>query len=58
MHRGASDAHACDPARRAEFEMLGLRAQILSFEEDFAEYLASVEGRFEVWLAARDVRRA
>jgi hypothetical protein len=39
-----------------EFEMLRLRARIRSFDRDFAEYLASNRGRFEVWLAVREIR--
>jgi hypothetical protein len=40
-----------------EFQMLDLRARVRSFDRDFVEYLDSDRGRFEVWLAARDVRR-
>ena len=57
MSRRGNDWHSCDPARRVDFEMLSLRSQILALDEDFADYLASNEGRFEIWLAARDVRR-
>jgi hypothetical protein len=37
--------------------MLGLRGEVLAFETIFRAYLGKNEGRFETWLAARDVRR-
>ena len=55
--RTAADQHACDPQRWVEYQMLALRAAIDSFEDDLRKHLAAKEGRFEVWLAARDVRR-
>lgn len=55
--RAAADDHACDPQRWVEYQMLALRAAIDAFEDDLRKYLAANEGRFEVWLAARDVRR-
>jgi hypothetical protein len=38
--------------------MLALGSSIAAFDTDLREYLAGNEGRFEVWLAARDVRRS
>ena len=38
--------------------MLALRGQILAFETLFRVYLMGNKGRFETWMAARDVRRA
>ena len=55
--RGADDAHRCDPGRRVEFEMAALRPGLASFEDDLGDFLAGRQGRFEAWLAARDVRR-
>lgn len=55
--RTAADQHACDPQRWVEYQILALGAAIASFEKDLREYLAGKEGRFEAWLAARDVRR-
>ena len=55
--RAAADAHTCDPRRRLEFQMQALRSSIAAFDTDLRDYLAGNEGRFEVWLAARDVRR-
>jgi hypothetical protein len=34
-----------------------MRSAIAGFETDLRTDLAGKEGRFEVWLAARDVRR-
>lgn len=55
--RDAHDAHACDPRRRAEYIMFGLREEIAAFEATYEAYTRSPAGRFEAWLAARDVRR-
>lgn len=52
-----ADAHACDADRRVEFQMVALRHQIQSFDRDLQAFLAGNEGRFETWLAARQVRR-
>jgi hypothetical protein len=37
--------------------MFKMRDRIVRFDEVFREYLDGNLGRFEVWLAARDVRR-
>jgi len=50
--------HVCDPDQRAEFSLRPLRQEIDSFESLLHEYLAGVEGKFETWMAARQVRRA
>ena len=38
--------------------MFGLRDEIAKFEVKLYRYLQTASGRFEVWLAARDVRNA
>jgi hypothetical protein len=53
-----TDFHTCNPERRLEYQMLALRGQILAFETLFRVYLMGNKGRFETWMAARDVRRA
>ncbi len=58
VHPDAVFSHWCDPERRVDHAMLGLRGEILAFEALFRAYLSRNEGRFETWLAARDVRRA
>lgn len=55
--RDSLETHACDPGRRADFLMFGLREEVSALEATFEEYVRSPVGRFEAWLAARDVRR-
>lgn len=55
--RSAVDNHACDPPRWVDFQMAAMTSAIASFECDLRAFLAGKEGRFEAWLAARDVRR-
>jgi hypothetical protein len=57
VDRSAADPHACDPERRLEFQMVAMRRELLSFDTELREYLSGKEGRFETWLAAREVRR-
>jgi hypothetical protein len=40
-----------------DFQILGMTAAIACLESDIEKYLSGKQGRFEVWLAARDVRR-
>lgn len=53
----APTAHRCEPSRRVDFAMFGLQDEIAAFESSFHAYLAGNRGRFEAWLAARQVRR-
>lgn len=53
----AEPSHVCDPRRWLEFQFLAMGSAIAGFDTALHEYLAGNEGRFEVWLAARDVRR-
>jgi len=55
--RDSAEAHSCDPGRRADYLMFGLREEVSAFEARFEEYVRSPVGRFEAWMAARDVRR-
>ena len=55
IERGASSSHRCDPQRRVEFQLGAMQHEIDDFESDLAEFLRSKEGRFESWLAAREV---
>jgi len=56
--RVAVHSHACDPSRRLDFQMLAMRRGVLAFDSELREYLSGKEGRFETWLAAREVRRS
>ncbi len=58
VDRAEPDEHACDPDRRVEFQMVALQRQVLTFDEDLRAFLSGNEGRFETWLAARQVRRS
>lgn len=49
--------HECTPERRAEFEMFALRDEVAELVPLFEAYVGSGRGRFEVWLAAQQVRR-
>ena len=49
-------AHRCERERLVDFQMFGLRRDVALLEQRLHEHLESSHGRFEVWLAARDVR--
>jgi len=48
--------HLCSPERRADFEMFAMRHDIADFDNRFRAYLDSPAGRFDVWLAAKQLR--
>jgi hypothetical protein len=48
--------HECLPDRRFEYEMFALRGEVAQLETAVGRYLATASGRFESWLAARQVR--
>jgi hypothetical protein len=48
--------HECSPGRRADYEMFALRDEVAQLETRIHRYLATSSGRFESWLAARQVR--
>lgn len=54
----AEAPHRCDPVRQTEYEMLGLRRESQAFEDGLRQWLDTVDGRFETWLAVRRVRGA
>ena len=56
VSRVRTETHSCDPRRRVEFQMAALTSRLAAFEDDFRRYLAGNEGRFEVWLAERELR--
>jgi hypothetical protein len=49
--------HECAPDRVLDFQLFALRAEIAGLEGRFRHYLRTPHGRFETWLAARQVRR-
>jgi hypothetical protein len=48
-----ADSHACDEEQRTDYRLFQLRHEIAAFESDLHTWLASVDGRFAVWLAER-----
>lgn len=58
VDRTAPRGHECSSERRADYEMFGLRDEVVQLEAGIRRYLATAAGRFETWLAARDVRGA
>jgi len=50
--RAERDAHVCNEERRVDFELFQtVRAEIAGFEAELGDYLATPEGRFQVWYA-------
>ena len=58
VDRATGPAHRCDPVRQTEFELLALRRESETFEDGLHQWLETVDGRFETWLAVRRVRGA
>jgi hypothetical protein len=56
LDRTESVAHECAPERLADFQLFTMRDELMDLERRYHNYLQSPHGRFEVWLAARDVR--
>lgn len=56
VDRTGTGEHACAPERRADYQMFGLREEVAQLEAGVHRYLATATGRFESWLAAREVR--
>jgi hypothetical protein len=57
VERAAKEAHVCDPTRRLDYQ-LATGSVFAEFDAGLREFLDGNEGRFEEWLAAREVRRA
>ena len=58
MDRTDPNPHVCSAERVLDFSMFALRQEITRFDQLLGDYLSSPAGRFETWLAAREVRRA
>ncbi len=56
VDRTRAPDHECSPERRADYQAFGLRHEVAQLESAVGHYLASAAGRFESWLAARQVR--
>jgi len=57
LDRSIELRHECSSERRADYQMVGLHERITRLQDDVEGYLDTPAGRFEVWLAARQVRR-
>lgn len=57
VERSLFDSHACVAERRLDYQMFCLRTEIADFEKQLRVYLETRHGRFESFVAARDVRR-
>jgi hypothetical protein len=55
VERSTESDHRCRPSRRVDYLMFQLRDRVAEFEPQLHRFLASSRGRFETWLAARDV---
>lgn len=58
LDRTIEPNHECSSERRAEYQMFALRDEVAQLEAGVQRYLGTTLGRFEVWLAARQVRAA
>jgi hypothetical protein len=50
------DEHVCDRERLLDYHMFQLRDEVASVGAEFAAWLDSPRGRFELWCAERDRR--
>lgn len=57
VDRTTAAPHQCDPERILDYQMFGMREEIAALETRFHEFLSGNHGRFEAWLAARQVAR-
>lgn len=58
VERALAVTHQCDPERLLECRMRTRHHEIATFDHGLRTYLSSHRGRFETWLAAREVRRS
>ena len=56
VERSVAPGHRCSWERMVEYQMFGLREDIAGFGDRLRHFLQTSGGRFEVWLAARQVR--
>ena len=55
IDRHETRPHQCESERRVDYEMFSLRHDVAAFEARLREHLDTSQGRFEMWLARRDV---
>jgi hypothetical protein len=54
---GVRDEHICLEQRRLTYRDFQLRTEVAAFDAQFAAWLESTNGRFELWYAERERRR-
>jgi hypothetical protein len=56
VERASLEHHLCDPDRMVDYQMFRLREDVADLDAQLERDLTSPRGRFDVWLAARQVR--
>ena len=56
VERTGLPGHVCSPERWADYQVFRLRDEVAQLETGIRRYLETAPGRFECWLAAREVR--
>lgn len=56
VEQASMDQHRCDPDRRVDYQMFRMRDDVADLDAQVDAYLGSPRGRFDIWLAARQVR--
>jgi hypothetical protein len=56
VDRSSASRHQCSSERWADYQMFRLRDEIAELESGIQRYLGSAVGRFDTWMAARQVR--
>ena len=56
VERSVAPGHRCSSERLVDYQMFGLRGDIAGFDDGWRRFLRTNGGRFEVWLASRQVR--
>jgi hypothetical protein len=56
--RGVRAEHVCDEAQRTSYELLQLRIEAERFDTELTAWLATPAGRFAIYYAERERRRA
>jgi hypothetical protein len=56
--RGSQAEHRCDETQRSSYEVLQVRIEADRFDRELTSWLATATGRFAVYYAERQRRRA
>jgi hypothetical protein len=49
--RADREQHTCSPERKLDYELFQLRSELAEFDAQLSAYLASPQGRFDVFYA-------